>query len=177
LQNSGELLELQRLDFRGTNNFAWVTLDAVRYNDRPPWPAAADGAGASLQRLNASAYGNDPINWIAAAPSRGADFMPGGAPAITQQPASVQVVQGNTVLFSVTATGTPPLDYQWQFNGNSISNANNSMLILSNIAYSQAGSYRVIVLVPVATPKAPTPLSPSWFRPASPCNRPTWMSA
>ena len=146
LQDSGELLELQRLDFRGTNNYAWVTLDAVRYNDRPPWPVAADGAGASLQRLNPAAYGNDPINWIGATPHIGTDFIPGGAPVISQQPASAQVLQGNSTVFSVNISGTPPFDYQWQFNGNSITGANNSMLVLSNVAYSQGGAYRVIVM-------------------------------
>src|SRR6185295_12547948 len=146
LQNSGELLELQRLDFRGTNNYAWVTVDAVRYNDRPPWPASADGAGASLQRLNPAAYGNDPINWTAAMPHIGTDFPAGSAPVISQQPANTQVLQGNSTVFSVNVSGTPQFDYQWQFNGNSITGATSSMLMLSNVAYSQAGTYRVIVL-------------------------------
>jgi hypothetical protein len=145
LQNSGELLELQRLDYFGPNDFAWVTLDAVRYNDRPPWPAAADGAGASLQRINASAYGNDPVNWAGAIPSRGVDLTPGGAPVITQQPASTEVPQGNTAMFGVSVTGTPPFEYQWQFNGHSITGANSSALTIANAQLSQAGVYRVLV--------------------------------
>src|SRR3989442_3202704 len=32
---------------------------------RSPWPTNADGFGPSLERLNPSAYGNDPINWRA----------------------------------------------------------------------------------------------------------------
>lgn len=50
----------------------YVTVDQVRYNDKPLWPAAADGSGASLQRRAAAAYGNDPANWEAAAPTPGA---------------------------------------------------------------------------------------------------------
>jgi hypothetical protein len=38
-------------------------IDAVRYDDRPPWPAAADGAGASLQRICARAPSHLPENW------------------------------------------------------------------------------------------------------------------
>jgi hypothetical protein len=72
LQNSGENLELQSPDNPNTNGFVpYVTIEAVRYNDRSPWPPAADGGGPSLQRLVSSAYGNEPLNWIAATPSPG----------------------------------------------------------------------------------------------------------
>src|SRR5204862_8363192 len=42
------------------------------------------------------------------------------APAITTQPASQMVVAGQTATFTVTATGTAPLSYQWQKNGTAI---------------------------------------------------------
>jgi hypothetical protein len=72
LQDSGENLELQVPDAPNTNGVVPdVTIEAVRYNDKAPWPAAADGTGLSLQRVAASAYGNDPANWIAAAPTPG----------------------------------------------------------------------------------------------------------
>jgi hypothetical protein len=73
LQASGERLELRRPDVPDTNGVSYINMDVVRYNDRAPWPPAADGAGSSLQRLNAAAYGDDPINWLAAAPTPGAD--------------------------------------------------------------------------------------------------------
>jgi hypothetical protein len=72
LQDSGENLQLQSPDNPNTNGFVpYVTIEAVRYNDRAPWPPAADGGGPSLQRLQPSAYGNEPLNWIAAAPTPG----------------------------------------------------------------------------------------------------------
>jgi hypothetical protein len=43
------------------------------------------------------------------------------APAITTQPASQTVVAGQTATFSVVATGTTPLSYQWQKNGTALS--------------------------------------------------------
>jgi hypothetical protein len=46
-------------------------MDKVVYSDAPPWPTNADGSGQSLQRLNAMSYGNEPTNWIAAAPTAG----------------------------------------------------------------------------------------------------------
>jgi hypothetical protein len=71
LQDGGENVELQAPDNPNTNAVPYVTLDAVRYNDKAPWPPAADGSGMSLQRSPATGYGNEPTNWIAAAPSPG----------------------------------------------------------------------------------------------------------
>ncbi len=45
------------------------------------------------------------------------------APSITGQPASVTVTAPATATFSVTASGTAPLSYQWQKNGAAISGA------------------------------------------------------
>src|SRR5205823_11446122 len=39
------------------------------------------------------------------------------APTITTQPARQTVTAGQTATFTVTATGTAPLSYQWQRNG------------------------------------------------------------
>src|SRR5207237_4239672 len=44
-------------------------------------------------------------------------------PTITTQPASRTVTAGQTASFSVTATGTAPLSYQWQRGGVPISGA------------------------------------------------------
>ena len=44
-------------------------------------------------------------------------------PLITTQPASQTVTTGQTATFSVTATGTAPLSYQWKKNGTTISGA------------------------------------------------------
>jgi hypothetical protein len=45
------------------------------------------------------------------------------APAITTQPASQTVIAGKTASFSVTASGTSPMTYQWKKNGAAISGA------------------------------------------------------
>jgi hypothetical protein len=45
------------------------------------------------------------------------------APTITTQPANQSVTLGQTATFSVTATGTAPLSYQWQKNSTNISGA------------------------------------------------------
>ena len=41
----------------------YVVVDRVSFGDAYPWPAEADGTGASLQRRRPYAFGNDPLNW------------------------------------------------------------------------------------------------------------------
>ena len=48
------------------------------------------------------------------------------APAITTQPASQTVIAGKTASFTVAASGTAPLTYQWSKNGAAISGATSS---------------------------------------------------
>lgn len=67
------------------------------------------------------------------------------APAIATQPSSQTVNSGANVSFSVTATGSAPLTYQWRFNGSNINNATNSTYSISNVQSSHAGQYSVRV--------------------------------
>ncbi|MCX8092450.1 MAG: immunoglobulin domain-containing protein, partial [Verrucomicrobiae bacterium] len=66
-------------------------------------------------------------------------------PLITAQPQSQTVSPGATVTFSVTASGSAPLSYQWRFNGAPIAAATNSSLTLNNVQSSDAGLYSVVV--------------------------------
>ena len=59
----------------------WIRVERVVYSDGAnpadfatgvdPWPTEPDGQGASLGRIDPTAYGNDPANWQAIAPSPG----------------------------------------------------------------------------------------------------------
>ncbi len=42
-------------------------MDAVRYDDTPPWPDA-DGNGLALRRVDNNSFANDPANWEAVLP-------------------------------------------------------------------------------------------------------------
>jgi hypothetical protein len=76
--------------------------------------------------------------WVFAAPA------PAG-PAITTQPVSQSIQAGSNVTFSVTASGTSPLNYQWRFNGQNISNATNAILTLNFVGAGKSGGYSVVV--------------------------------
>ena len=146
LQDSGERLELQRPEDAGTNGWLFVTIDEVRYNDRAPWPPAADGGGASLQRRVLGAFGNDPANWAGAPPTPGSPYVPGaGPPVIVTPPSDSTVVATREATFSVIANGPPPLFYQWLFGNDLLPGGTTATLVLSNVQPAQAGQYSVIV--------------------------------
>ena len=69
----------------------------------------------------------------------------GSAPLITSQPTNQTVRVGGTATFTVMSGGTSPLRYQWIFSGTNITMATNSSLILTNVQWSQAGNYAVLV--------------------------------
>jgi len=64
---------------------------------------------------------------------------------ITGPPQSQTVVAGGTVSFSVTASGTPPLAYQWLRAGAPIAGATQTTLLLSPVLTNDAGSYQVVI--------------------------------
>ena len=66
-------------------------------------------------------------------------------PVITVQPQPVVVNAGQTALFSVTATGTAPLAYQWQRNGVNIAGATAATYSVVNAQSIHVGSYRVTI--------------------------------
>ena len=67
------------------------------------------------------------------------------AAVITSQPTNQTVLVGGTASFSVTATGTSPLSYQWRFNGAGLTGQTGTSLMLVNVQFTNAGSYSVVV--------------------------------
>jgi len=72
-------------------------------------------------------------------------------PAIVTQPASASIAAGSNVSFTVTASGTAPLSYQWLkngallANGGNVSGANTATLSLATISSTDVANYSVIV--------------------------------
>ncbi len=64
---------------------------------------------------------------------------------ITAQPRGATVRAGNRASFSVAATGTLPLTYQWRLGNTELTGATNASLVLTNVQLSDAGVYSVIV--------------------------------
>jgi hypothetical protein len=66
-------------------------------------------------------------------------------PMITTSPVSQVVISGAAIDFSVSATGTPPLAYQWFFNAVPLVETTNAIFKLTNLQPAQAGEYCVTV--------------------------------
>jgi hypothetical protein len=111
LGNSGENLNLyspDRPQVAGTNIIVpYVLRDKLTYGQTSPWPSAADGDGASLQRVNSLRYGNDPTNWVALDPSAG---LPNNA-----APGKLQHVALDGSNAIVTAASFPGRTYTLQY--------------------------------------------------------------
>jgi hypothetical protein len=78
LDNAGEQIQLSKPgDVNSEGKRQYIRVDRVVYSDGShpagddPWPVEADGAGMALQRIVPKEYGNDVINWKAAAPTPG----------------------------------------------------------------------------------------------------------
>jgi spore coat protein H len=108
LSHGGERLELAE--------HSGKIVDSVKYSDRAPWPLAADGASASLERISPYAPGTDAANWAssrlpkavapAGTPGKTNDsYSPNLPPAVTEvelSPAAPQARQAATVRASVS---------------------------------------------------------------------------
>ena len=66
-------------------------------------------------------------------------------PIISQQPVGGAVPVGTNFTLNVTATGSPPLTWQWRTNGTPISGANASSYAINSAQLTDAGSYDVVV--------------------------------
>lgn len=114
---------------------ATLTLSNVAQSDMADYTVVVSGVGSVTSAPPAALVVNTNVT----------------PPAITSQPQSGTHLAGATVNFSVTATGTPPLAYQWRRNGTNLANVGNvsgassSMLSLSNISQGDAAGYDVVV--------------------------------
>ena len=70
---------------------------------------------------------------------------PGLAPLITQQPSHASIVAGESTNFTVAATSSLAIGYQWYFNGAALPGETNATLSINNASFAGAGTYAVEV--------------------------------
>lgn len=118
-----------------------------RFNTAP----LADATNATLVLLNvqltsAGAYDVVVTNGAGAATSQVATLTVNAPPSITAPPSDQTVTAGNNALFTVSASGSAPLRYQWYFNTNTaLPSATNSACLIPNAQSSQVGTYAVVI--------------------------------
>jgi hypothetical protein len=71
LSNTGEVVSLTRPAVLGDPQTGFVLVDRVHYDEQPPWPTQADGAGRALSRASEKAFGSFATSWSALEPTPG----------------------------------------------------------------------------------------------------------
>lgn len=111
---------------QGTNSFT-IYSSTIEHGIELLWPGP----------MVVIRYGGNPVN------------LP---PSITQQPLPQTVSVGQSATFSVQATGTAPLAYQWQKNGQNVSGATSASYTTPPVTTSDNGAtFRCVVSNPYGT--------------------------
>jgi formylglycine-generating enzyme required for sulfatase activity len=103
---------------------------------------------ASVQTAHAGAYSVVVSNLVGSVVSATVQLTVNPvaiAPSIVAHPQPVTVPAGQMAVFTVVATGTEPLGYQWQRNGGNLPGATASTLTINQPQAVNAGDYRVVV--------------------------------
>ena len=99
----------------------------------------------NVQPLDAGDYAVVVMNQAGSATSMAGSLALRVKPAIEKEPQDQHVVESMEVVFAAKATGTKPLFYQWQKEGQVLIGETNEMLTLSAVKSTDAGQYRVVV--------------------------------
>ncbi|SPE59722.1 exported hypothetical protein [Verrucomicrobia bacterium] len=76
---------------------------------------------------------------------KGLDFAPDLGPVILAQPQSQVVTNGSDASFSITASSSYALSYQWEMNGLNLNGQTTTTLTLTNLSATDQGTYQIIV--------------------------------
>ena len=134
------------LSFRWRQNGTNLT-DAGEFSGT----ATATLTVSNVSPADAGIYSVTVSNILASTTSTGTVLTVLVPPAITTQPTNQAVLQGLTAMFTVTATSTAPLSFQWQQNDTNLTDAGEfsgtatATLTVSNLSPADAGIYSVTV--------------------------------
>ena len=125
----------------------------LRYQWRINGTALTGATNATLtlgnvQTTNGGSYTAVVTNLVGSVTSAVATLTVYAPPAITMQPMSQTLTQGQNASLFVAASGSAPLSYQWQFSGTNLAGATDATLVLTNVQLVQAGKYVAIVTNP-----------------------------
>ncbi|MFT3868812.1 MAG: immunoglobulin domain-containing protein [Nibricoccus sp.] len=124
---------------KGGVNIAGATSSSYTISN----PATTDSGSYAVMVTNTvGTASSTPVTSNAATLTVNAPILP---TTITSQPTALTVTTGQSASFSVTATGSGTLTYQWRKGGTNISGATSSSYTISGATTNDAGSYSVVV--------------------------------
>jgi hypothetical protein len=113
-----------------------------------PGATAASFLIASAQAANAGSYACVVTNSAGSVTSAAATLVVNAAltaPVIVTSPASATVAAGEAATFTVVASGTAPLNYQWRKNGADIFGATAATYVIATVQSTDAATYACVV--------------------------------
>lgn len=110
------------------SNSATLTIASAQASDAGAYTVVVSNSAGSVTS-NAAALTVNPVVVV---------------PAITTQPVAQTVTEGQPASFSVVASGTAPLSYQWKKDGVNVG-TNSASLTIASAQTTDAGSYSVVV--------------------------------
>jgi uncharacterized repeat protein (TIGR03803 family) len=99
----------------------------------------------NVQKKQVGSYRVVIRNPVGSVISSSASLSIGTPVVITRQPQSQNLAAGARASFTVAATGSAPLHYQWQRNGANLAGATAATLAIAAVTYTNAGAYSVLV--------------------------------
>ena len=150
------------ITFGATGNTYTVAAGGALSPASGSWTFDANGGSLNVVTLNQFLSGTTAVNLALSCPNGFEMYVTGQsgthngtwatqttpaatAPSITVQPVSQTLTAGGSVTFSVAATGTAPLGYQWRKDGVAISGATGNTLTLTGLLATDAGVYSAVV--------------------------------
>ena len=117
-----------------------------RFNGNPiPYATNATLVLNNVQPVNSGEYSVMVLNPAGSALSATVGLAVTTPPQISAHPQSQSVLPGSTVTFTVSATGSGLLRYQWRLNGTDIMGATNSNFSINNVQTNHQGTYTVLI--------------------------------
>ncbi len=120
----------------------WYSLGQYTLNASVPYSVTLDGSTGGGSGPAGNAGRSDAIKWV---------YTGASGPTITLQPQPATACTGGSAAFSVSATGSGTLSYQWQKNQANLSNGGhysgvtNATMSISSADANDAANYRCVV--------------------------------
>ena len=112
----------------GSNSASYTSSSSLATGSYPVTVTVSNGAGSVTSNVATLAVTTAPV-----------------APSISTPPSAQSVTAGDPVTFTVVATGTAPLSYQWNLNNVAISGATADYYSIASVQSANAGNYTVTV--------------------------------
>jgi autotransporter-associated beta strand protein len=142
-QNSTRIAGISTVTFGGTLTVTNAG-PALQLGDTFTLIASTNYTGASFAATNLPALSAN-LAWNTDALASAGTISVVQLPVITNQPQSLVVNPGSSAGFTVGATGTGALAYQWLLNGTNIAGAVTNIYSIAGATAANAGSYTVII--------------------------------